>query len=1093
VDDPENRTALGRVAIKDSAPVAVDSRDHRSAALSGSDPTPPASGGSWTDTLKAVSDPSLDPHFWRAERLGAPSAWQHVPFAHWIVCATAPRVLVELGTHTGVSYAAFCQAVARERLATRCHAVGTWRGDPHAGAYGPKVFDELRPFHDERFGAFSTLLQYTFDEALDHFEDGSIDLLHIDGLYTYQAVRHDFESWLPKLSTKAVVLFHDINERGGDFGVWRLWAEFCHQYPAFEFLHGHGLGVLAVGADAPVPVTALCKLVEPAAVAVIRTRFARLGERGWMDTLAQDTGQRTAVSSAEAEQLRAEVARYSTEAAASRTAAERARGDFRAAIARASQAEHDTAGLRTRAEQAEARAQLIEAEAGKAAARAAELGRALTQVQAERDSVLASTAWRATWLLRSAGSRLPRPARRALRGAAKLGWWSVTMKLPRKLRERQEARRTHCLIADDVGREPCPKVEQSRAVEESYQRWVRENDSLSDADRHDIQVHIGLLREKPLISVVMVAYETDETWLREAIASVRSQLYPYWELCVADDASCSPHVAAVLAAAAAADSRIKWVRRDDNGHIAEATNTALGLATGSFIALMDHDDLLAERALYEITVILNAHRDADLIYTDEDQIGDTDYRHTPYFKPEWNHDLFLGHNMVNHLGVYRRSLVERLGGLRVGFEGSQDYDLALRVVAETSSDRIHHIPAVLYHCRRTGDSSFSELHLDRCTDAARKAIAEHLLSMGGLAADAKVSPHPTIPGWNRIRWPLPAPPPRVSIIVPTRDRPDLLAQCAAGVLHRTDYPEIELIIVDNDSIEEETQILLRGLSRDPRVRVLPFAGEFNYSAINNGAVRQATGEVVVLLNNDTIVIGADWLREMISQVMRPKVGAVGAKLLYADDTVQHAGVALGTGSFDDGPGVAGHFGYRNTRHDPGYFGQNALTRELSACTGACLALRREVYQEVGGLDEEHLPVAYNDVDLCIRLRQSGYKIIWTPFAELYHLESASRGSDEAPNTAPRFRRDVEYMRARWGSVLANDPFYNPNFSRVDSNFSLGFPPLRAKPWRSPVLDVRAPEAMPKQSRSGILLAPIPKDQNPLRVDPGFENPQSGDT
>jgi GT2 family glycosyltransferase len=277
------------------------------------------------------------------------------------------------------------------------------------------------------------------------------------------------------------------------------------------------------------------------------------------------------------------------------------------------------------------------------------------------------------------------------------------------------------------------------------------------------------------------------------------------------------------------------------------------------------------------------------------------------------------------------------------------------------------------------------------------------------------------------------------------------------------------------------------------VRVLPFAGEFNYSAINNGAVRQATGEVVVLLNNDTIVIGADWLREMISQVMRPKVGAVGAKLLYADDTVQHAGVALGIGSFDDGPGVAGHFGYRNTRHDPGYFGQNALIRELSACTGACLALRREVYQEVGGLDEEHLPVAYNDVDLCIRLRQSGYKIIWTPFAELYHLESASRGSDEAPNTAPRFRRDVEYMRARWGSVLANDPFYNPNFSRVDSNFSLGFPPLRAKPWRSPVLDVRAPEATPKQSRSGILLAPVPKDQNPMRVDPGFENPQSGDT
>src|SRR5215469_10299013 len=239
----------------------------------------------WTDTLAALADPSLDPLFWRAERLGAESAWwEHVPFAHWIVCATSPRVLVELGTHTGVSYSAFCHAVARAGIGTRCHAVDTWQGDSHAGRYGSEVLNELRAFHDERFGAFSTLLQCTFDEGLAHIEDGSIDLLHIDGLHTYKAVRHDFESWLPKLSDRVVVLFHDINVRRDDFGVWQLWAELRRQYPGFEFVHGHGLGILAVGMDMPPPIAELCELSDPTGLARIRMRFAWLGERWWIDT-----------------------------------------------------------------------------------------------------------------------------------------------------------------------------------------------------------------------------------------------------------------------------------------------------------------------------------------------------------------------------------------------------------------------------------------------------------------------------------------------------------------------------------------------------------------------------------------------------------------------------------------------------------------------------------------------------------------------------------------------------------------------------------------------------------------------------------------
>jgi glycosyltransferase involved in cell wall biosynthesis/SAM-dependent methyltransferase len=522
----------------------------------------------WSDTLSALADPSLASLFWRAERLGSPSAWwQHVPFAHWIVCATAPRVLVELGTHTGVSYTAFCQAVARRQLFTRCHAVDTWHGDPQAGEYGEEIYEDLRRFHDKRFGTFSTLLRCTFDEALDRIEDAVIDLLHIDGLHTYDAVRHDFESWLPKLSDRAVVLFHDTNVRAGDFGVWRLWNELSGLHPSFEFLHGHGLGVLAIGKQVPAAVAALCGLGD-SATATVRTRFARLGERWLYDTrerlVVQDFGPRLAAVSGEADHLRAEVAQQADEIDAARVAAVRAeeaasqatarashveaarasadaraaqaaddlvranarieevearrqrdgeilrseaaqrlaaaQRDVLAALARAEQAEATAAEANTRKDRAEAdivpaltRAERAEANLSRALARAeqaeANLGRALVrvgqaeaavalasghatrveaslvqlaaerdqlavehdQVRVERDQLLSSAVWRATWPVRSLGGRVPGGLRRAARGSAKLGWWTLTMKLPRKLRERQEMLRAYRVAADTPG------------------------------------------------------------------------------------------------------------------------------------------------------------------------------------------------------------------------------------------------------------------------------------------------------------------------------------------------------------------------------------------------------------------------------------------------------------------------------------------------------------------------------------------------------------------------------------------------------------------------------------------------------------------
>jgi O-antigen biosynthesis protein len=435
-----------------------------------------------------------------------------------------------------------------------------------------------------------------------------------------------------------------------------------------------------------------------------------------------------------------------------------------------------------------------------------------------------------------------------------------------------------------------------------------------------------------------------------------------------------------------------------------------------------------------------------MIYTDEDQIDSAGHRHDPYFKPDWNIDLMLSHNLFSHLCVYRRSLLERIGGMREGLvDGSQDYDLALRAAAVTDSARIRHIPAVLYHWRRMDESvSFSQKQLDRCITAARQSISDYLCNQG---VAAEVLPAPATPLWTRVRWPVPHPAPRVTVIVPSRDKPELLARCAGGLLHRTEYTNLELLVIDNESSDPQTLELFRRLQEDRRVRVLSFLGPFNYSAINNFGVQEATGEVVVLLNNDIDVIDGGWLREMVSFAVRLDVGAVGAKLLYPDGRIQHAGVVLGVGTHADGPGVAGHFGHFEAGDALGYFGQFVLARELSAVTGACLAMRKEVYVSIGGLDAEHLPVSFNDVDLCLRIRSHGLRIVWTPFALLHHLESASRGHDESPEQIERAAREASVMRDRWGPALDADPFYNPNFSRLDHAFRLAFPSTRGKPWQ----------------------------------------------
>jgi GT2 family glycosyltransferase len=576
-----------------------------------------------------------------------------------------------------------------------------------------------------------------------------------------------------------------------------------------------------------------------------------------------------------------------------------------------------------------------------------------------------------------------------------------------------------------------------------YQTWVDTYDTLGDADRTRIRRHVEALPFRPTISIVMPTYETPEPWLRRAIESVRNQLYPDWELCIADDGSTEPHVHRLLEEYRLLDPRIRVVHRHRRGHISAASNSALELASGDYVALLDHDDELAERALYSMAVEINAHPSAELIYSDEDKITAEGRRCDPYFKPDWNPDLFLAQNLVTHLCVARTARVREVGGFRVGYEGAQDWDLAMRIAERVGASRIRHVPEILYHWRIVpGSTAMAVAEKSYAPEAQRNTLVSHFERVG---APADVLPVAGI-CW-RIKYPLPRPAPWVTAIIPTRDRVDLLRRCIDSLRIHTAYPRLELVVVDNQSTDPMTLAYLKDLAATPGITVLRYDAPFNYSAINNLGARHARGEMLALLNNDVEVAASGWLEEMVSQACRPEIGAVGAMLYYPNDTIQHAGVILGIG----GSGIAAHaYAYR-PRGWAGQIGRALLVQSLSAVTAACLVVRRAVYEEVGGFDE-HLGIAYNDVDFCLRVRARGYRNLWTPHAELYHHESASRGLENTPAKLERLARDAEYMRRRWGTVLDTDPAYNPKLALDGDSFGLAFPPRGRKPWLEPIAD-----------------------------------------
>lgn len=573
----------------------------------------------------------------------------------------------------------------------------------------------------------------------------------------------------------------------------------------------------------------------------------------------------------------------------------------------------------------------------------------------------------------------------------------------------------------------CEEIPEPGDTGIEYEAWRDAFDFDADKDAASCIEALKRAELRPRISILMPAWRTPLELLDEAIESVRAQLYEDWELVIANDSPEDDALIERLDEWASLDSRIIVVHRPKNGGISEATNSAFDESTGDWIALLDHDDLLSSNALAEVVLAINDNPKAELIYSDEDKIDMEGHRYGPYFKPDFSYHLLLGQNYFNHLTVHRAENIEAVGGWRSEFDGSQDYDLNLRIIAHVERKNIVHIPKVLYHWRAVpGSTAVSGDEKSYAQDAGARALVAHL---GDIDQPGAVRLAPGTP-WYWVDFAIPDPAPKVSLIIPTRDGADFLRLSVGTILEKTEYPNYEIIIVDNQSSDPETFELFRRYGQDERVRVVLYDDVFNFSAINNFAIEQSDGEIVGLINNDVEVLDPLWLREMVSHAVRPDIGCVGAKLLYPDDTIQHGGVIIGIG------GVAGHSHKYAPRDSTGYFGRLALTHELSAVTAACLLLRRAVFDEVGGLSEERLPVAFNDVDLCLKVQEAGYLNLFTPHAVLYHHESVSRGTEDSPEKKQRFQREVEYMLQRWRTDELADPYYSPNLSLTHEDFRL---------------------------------------------------------
>lgn len=581
-----------------------------------------------------------------------------------------------------------------------------------------------------------------------------------------------------------------------------------------------------------------------------------------------------------------------------------------------------------------------------------------------------------------------------------------------------------------------------------YAPWF-ERHKASAAELRRQAKHSESLPIRPLFSIIVPAYNPKPAFFVEVMQSLRQQSYDNWQLCIADaSASKKAEELARKFRIIYGEKRISFVHLKENGGISENTNAGIGIAKGDWFGFMDHDDLLAPDALYEMALLINQDKEIEAIYTDEDQVekGKKGLVHQkPHFKPDFSPDLLRSNNYITHFFCVKGDIVDRVGGFRKEFDGAQDYDFILRCTEEAK--KVGHIPKVLYHWRihssSTADNPLSKAY---AYEAGKRALEGHLSRMGEQAKVAQLQHF----GFYRVKYAV-AGTPLLSILIPNKDQSDVLRRCIASI-QRSSYQNYEVILVENNSTERATfayyqelvgngqaasaeghkgDILGQGrLPGGQAVKILHWKKGFNYSAINNFAASYASGEYLVLLNNDIEIITQDWMEEMLGNCQRPEVGIVGARLYYPNNTIQHAGIVVGI------DGIAANMFPDLKRGQEGYYHKAALQLNYSAVTAACLMVSKEIYGKVQGL-EEKLAVAFNDLDFCLRVRQEGYLVVYNPFVEAYHYESKSRGQEDTKEKVQRFGEEIEFIRSRWmGLIQKGDPYYNPNLSLKKCNYSL---------------------------------------------------------
>lgn len=551
-----------------------------------------------------------------------------------------------------------------------------------------------------------------------------------------------------------------------------------------------------------------------------------------------------------------------------------------------------------------------------------------------------------------------------------------------------------------------------------YEAYVPDEAALEKQRHHHFEY-------SPLITVAVPAYRTPEKFLAQMIDSLLAQTYGNWELCIANGSPEDSAMKKVLEEYTKKDSRIRVSELTENKGIAGNTNAALEMAQGEFVGLLDHDDLLAPNALYEIVRALDEDRNLDAVYTDEDKVTtELDEHFQPHLKPDFNLDLLRSNNYICHFFVVRRSIVQKVGGFCQEFDGAQDHDFIFRCIE--TAEKVGHIPEILYHWRThkasTADNPASKMY---AFDAGKRAIEAHLKRTG---TEGIVSHTPDL-GFFRVKYPVQGQP-LVSVIIPNKDEKETLKACIDSIREKTEYPNYEIIIVENNSTTDEIFQYYKELSQDPRIRLLRWKKEFNYSAINNYGVRHANGEYLLFLNNDVTVITPGWIKELLGVCQRPEVGAAGVKLIYPDNTIQHAGCVIGLG------GIAGHMFVDMPANRTGYLHKASILQDMSAVTAACMMMKRTAFEEAGGFTEK-LSVAFNDVDLCLKVRKNHKLIVYDPYVQLYHMESKTRGAEDNKEKVRRFQEEIEYMRCQWIDILKKgDPYYNKNLSLTKWNYSL---------------------------------------------------------